>query len=161
MSFGTPSAGAGVNPFDMPSKPTIASRISTLNRAVPSGTNLARGLTGAAKDILSAGSTPVTKKQQLREVSQLDIKTPDSIRVPATKGSLTKMPTLTSTAQPSVGGGGINAPTDSAAVVQPKSAVGAGTTAPTRRRRSRTILTGSRGVTQSATPRYSIVGGYR
>tara|TARA_Y100000004_G_scaffold157318_1_gene182919 strand:- start:18816 stop:19277 length:462 start_codon:yes stop_codon:yes gene_type:complete len=153
MSFGIPSAEGNVN-----NPSALASRerkISERKRALPSGTNLLRNLGKAGKQIITAPSTPISAKEQQQSVANLDIRSPDTIRVSSDKGSL---PTMPAPAAPAVPG---SQTASSSEAITPKAAVGAGTEAPRKRRRTSTILTSARGITTPASPRYSIIGGSR
>ena len=154
MSFGSPT-GAEFNPLDRPPPPTAAEKKAEFRKALPSGTNLLRNLGKAGKQILTAPSTPISAEDQQKSVANLDIRSPDTIRVASTKGSLATMPT---TAAPAVPG---SQTASSSEAITPKAAVGAGTEAPRKRRRTSTILTSARGITTPASPRYSIIGGSR
>ena len=154
MSFGSPT-GAEFNPLDRPPPPTAAEKRAAFRRALPSGTNLGRNLLKAGKQIITAPSTPISAKEQQQSVANLDIRSPDTIRVSSDKGSLPTMPT---TATPAVPG---SQTASSSEAITPKAAVGAGTEAPRKRRRTSTILTSARGITTPASPRYSIIGGSR
>ena len=154
MSFGSPT-GAEFNPLDRPPPPTAAEKRAAFRRALPSGTNLGRNLLKAGKQIITAPSTPISAKEQQQSVANLDIRSPDTIRVSSDKGSLPNMP---APAAPAVPG---SQTASSSEAITPKAAVGAGTEAPRKRRRTSTILTSARGITTPASPRYSIIGGSR
>lgn len=155
MSFGSPT-GAEFNPLDRPPPPTAAEKRAAFRRALPSGTNLGRNLLKAGKQIITAPARPEFDAQNRKDdVANLDIRSPDTIRVSSDKGSLPNMP---APAAPAVPG---SQTASSSEAITPKAAVGAGTEAPRKRRRTSTILTSARGITTPASPRYSIIGGSR
>jgi len=157
MSFGSPT-GAEFNPLDRPPPPTAAEKRAEFRRALPSGTTLGRNLLKAGKQIITAPARPEFDAQNRKDdVANLDIRSPDTIRVSSDKGSL---PTMPAPAAPAVPGSqtASSSPTEA---ITPKAAVGAGTEAPRKRRRTSTILTSARGITTPASPRYSIIGGSR
>ena len=154
MSFGSPT-GAEFNPLDRPPPPTAAEKRAAFRRALPSGTNLGRNLLKAGKQIITAPSTPISAKEQQQSVANLDIRSPDTSRVSSDKGSIPNMPAPAATAVPG------SQTASSSEAITPKAAVGAGTEAPRKRRRTSTILTSARGITTPASPRYSIIGGSR